>query len=157
MFCPTCGIALPRPTKFCRSCGARLQLPEQTEVTPLEKRFDEYLDGLFWTIFFGLGFVLGGMVLFSRVLRLGQGFVIAYMVLSALAFLIVFGLSLWQTLVMAKALHKPIADVLPPARATDKMLPSGSEVSAEPVVSVTENTTRNFQPVPVETVGKEGS
>ena len=148
MFCPACGTALARPTKFCSRCGARLQLPEQTEVTPLEKRFDEYLDGLFWTAFFGLAFVLGGAALFSQVLHLGRGFLIGYLILSSLAFLIVFGLRLWQTLVMARAFNQPGAAALPAARTTDKMLPPAQAAPVETVASVTEATTRNFEPAP---------
>lgn len=156
MFCPSCGINLTRPTKFCRQCGARVNLPENTEVTPLEKRFDEYLDGLFWTAFLGLGVIIGGLMILSEGLHLSAGWLIAYGALGSLAFLIVFGLSLWQTLVMAKAMNKAVtsavtqtADELPPARDTNKMLPAASATPVETPASITENTTRNFEPLPV--------
>ena len=152
MFCPSCGNALNRPTKFCSRCGALLQTP--TEVSAQEKRFDEYLDGLFWTAFFGLGLILGGMVVMNEVLHFSRGWVIGYGLFSALIFLTIFGLSLWQTFVIGKTLNKSVRDVLPGARDTNKMLPAASEVPVEPVNSITENTTRNFAAVPVE-VGKQ--
>lgn len=157
MFCPACGINIPRPTKFCRQCGARLNLPENTDVTPLENRFDEYLDGLFWTAFFGLGLILGGMVLIHEVLHFSQAWVIGYGIFSALVFLLIFGLSLWQTLMMAKAMNKAVttANELPPVRNTNKMLPEANAVPVETSASVTEDTTRNFATVPAQPPAKE--
>lgn len=150
MFCPACGSELARPTRFCIRCGARLQLSEKTEVTPLEKRFDEYLDGLFWTAFFGLSFMIGGAAIFSEILDLSRGFIIGYLILCSLAFLIIFGLSLWQTLLMARAIYKPADQTLTASRDTDRTLPSASATPAEAVSSVTEATTRNFDPVPAD-------
>jgi hypothetical protein len=130
--------------KFCNRCGAQLN---NQEMEKAEKRFDEYLDGLFWTAFFGLGFILGGMAVL-RGIDLSRWMIIAYSILSSTAFLIVFGLSLWQTLRLARIMKRTDGEALPPARDTDKMLPAESSTPSELAQSVTENTTRSLEPTP---------
>jgi hypothetical protein len=45
MYCPSCGSALSRQMKYCTRCGAQTNMKE---VGQAEKRFDEYLERLFW-------------------------------------------------------------------------------------------------------------
>jgi hypothetical protein len=120
------------------------------EIGQAEKRFDEYLEGLFWVTVFGLGVILGGATLLTKVLELSFGVVVAYLVLSSIAFLTIFWLSLRETLRMAKNLKKADVGALEPTRDTNKMLPAeGSAPSLSPE-SVTENTTRSLEPAPSE-------
>jgi hypothetical protein len=39
------------------------------EIGQAEKRFDEYLEGLFWTTVFGLGVILGGAIVLTKFLN----------------------------------------------------------------------------------------
>jgi hypothetical protein len=143
MYCPECGTKLSRPTKFCVRCGAALQAAESEVLAQANKRFDDYLEGMFWTTFLGLGLVLGGAVIFQQVLHFSRGMILAYLGLSGAAFLIIFGLGLWQTLRLALALKKP--DEAPaslPARDTNKMLAAANDAPS----SVIEHTTRSLKP-----------
>ena len=90
MYCSSCGTALSQPTKFCRSCGVQLvPKKEETGISPLEQRFDEYLTDLFWVAVFGLGIILGGVALMQKVLHLGGGLIVAYAILILLGLLAV--------------------------------------------------------------------
>lgn len=159
MHCPACGSALPRQMKYCTRCGAQTN---RQEIEQAEERFDEYLDGLFWTAVFGLGFILGGAALLIKVLHFSQGLLIAYMILSSVVFLIIFGLSLWQTLRLARNLKKTDDEALPAPRDTNKILPAEGSTPRElaqnviPSVtpSVTEDTTRSFEPITREHTAK---
>lgn len=146
MYCHACGIALTQPTKYCNRCGAQLIAQDQTgEVKPSEKRLDEYLDGLFWITFFGVGFIFGGTVVMKKV-GLSDLFILAYLVISSTAFLINFGLSLWGAMRIARTSREQKAFGRRETGQLDQVPP---RVALEPASSVTEHTTRSFEPVPV--------
>jgi len=148
MYCQSCGMALSQQMRYCNRCGMQLVASEESAAkTAREKRLDEYLDGLFWITVFGLAFVFGGTVILKK-LALNNWLILAYMALSSVAFLINFGLSLWGV----ARIHRE--------GKTDRSLtssPNTSELAnppeapalrpATPVSSVTENTTRSFDPV----------
>jgi hypothetical protein len=147
MYCHACGIALTQQTRYCNRCGAQLAAQDQTgEIRRAEKRLDEYLDGLFWITVFGIGLVLGGMVLMKKV-GLGDLFILAYLVLSFAAFLINFGLSLRGALRLGRTSSEfeKISE-----RQTSQLEPVSQLAGLEPASSVTEHTTRSFEPVKVQ-------
>jgi len=146
MYCSSCGAALSQQTKYCNRCGARLITTEETDVSKqLVKRLDEYMDGLFWTTVFGLGLILGGLALMDKALNSGQGLIIAYMILSSTAFLIVFGLHLWQIILMSRGDKKARNTVRTGPLDTNELGPEKPRISLEPSPSVTENTTRSLE------------
>jgi hypothetical protein len=147
MYCPSCGSALSRQMKYCTRCGAQTNM---MEIGKAEKRFDEYLEGLFWVTVLGLGVILGGATLLTKVLDFSLGVVVAYLVLSSIAFLTIFWLSLRETLRMAKNLKKSDVGALEPSRDTNKMLPAEGDAPGVSPQSVTENTTRSLEPAPSE-------
>src|SRR5262249_20132272 len=103
MYCSSCGKALSRQMKFCNHCGVQLSsAKDNSETDASKKRLDEYLDGLFWITASGLGYVLGGMFLLKGFLHLRDGIVNTYLIISSLAFLTNFGLSLWQIICMTR-------------------------------------------------------
>ena len=147
MYCPSCGSALSRQMKYCTRCGSQTNM---MEIGKAEKRFDEYLEGLFWVTVLGLGVILGGATLLTKVLDFSLGVVVAYLVLSSIAFLTIFWLSLRETLRMAKNLKKTDGGALEPSRDTNKMLPAEGDAPGVTPQSVTENTTRSLEPAPSE-------
>jgi len=151
MYCPACGSALSRQMKYCTRCGAQTN---RRDIEQAKERFDEYLDGLFWTAVLGLGLILGGAALLTKVLHFSRGVGIAYLVLSSMVFLIVFGLSLWETLRLAGNMKKADGSALPAPRDTNKILTAEGSTPRELAESVTENTTRSLEPIPKEHAAK---
>jgi hypothetical protein len=134
--------------KYCNRCGAQLISKKRgASRDPSEKRLDEYLDGLFWITVFGLGLILGGMVLMKRVLQLSDALIIAYLILSSLAFIINFALSLWQIYRMTKDAKELKESEPPPQLDTNELSPVKEPISLEAAPSVTEHTTRNMEQV----------
>ena len=144
MYCQACGMALSQQMRYCNRCGVQLVTPgeESAARAAREKRLDEYLDGLFWITIFGLAFVFGGTVILKK-LALNNWLILGYMVLSSVAFLINFALSLWG-----------VARIHRQSKTEGYTFPSvnTAELSARqdpaalppptPGASVTENTTR---------------
>lgn len=136
--------------KYCNRCGAHLAPPETTAVvSAVEKRLDEYLDGLFWITVFGLGLILGGMALMKK-LQVSEGLIVAYMILSSVAFLFNFGLSLREVQRMKRGREPRLDSQLEP-RGTKELTPPTNE-SLTGLPSVTEDTTRRLGAVEKEKV-----
>jgi hypothetical protein len=102
------------------------------------------LDGLFWITVIGLAFVFGGMVILKR-FNFSQALIIAYMALSSVAFLINFGLNFWGFLRISRQGEKVTA--LDSPATTSELPPADIAAAISPAPSVTENTTRSFEPV----------
>lgn len=147
MYCHACGIALTQPTKYCNRCGAQL-VPTRTtrKDKPAEKRQDDYLEGLFWITVFGLGFIVGGSVALKAV-GFSSLVILVYAVLSSTAFLINFVLGLWGALRIMHGMKEGRVE-LQPSPETAELNPARPEMFLTPAHSVTENTTRSFEPVP---------
>ena len=142
MYCPSCGFALSQEMKFCNRCGAQSLAVSETS----KERLDDYLDGLFWITVFGLGLILGGLALLKR-FDVSQWIIIAYLIVSTLAFGINFALSLREVLRMPRTSKTSKEKVALGNLDTQELGPGNpvSILSAAP--SVTENTTRSFEPI----------
>jgi hypothetical protein len=130
--------------KFCNRCGALLIKPDSTaDVKRTEKRLDNYLDGLFWITVFGLAFIFGGVIVLKQ-FDFQRWVLITYVSLSSTAFLINFSINLWASLKLMKGSKE-----IPPPESTTKELETGTPMLLTPAqpTSVTENTTRSFEPV----------
>ena len=144
MYCQNCGSAINPQTKYCVRCGTNLVPAEQKSLDRTEKRIDEYLDGVFWVTVFGLGFIIGGTVLLKNV-NFSNTVLLIYVVLSSTLFLINFGLNLWRAIGLMRS-AKESKLTMQPAHET-RELPPPLEPVMMPKGSVTENTTRSFEPV----------
>ena len=145
MYCQTCGRALTHGTRYCNRCGTQLVAEGEKSVgkTAQEKRLDEYLDGLFWISVFGLAFVIGGAVILKKV-DFSNLIIIAYLILSSTVFLINFGFSLWGVLSLMRS-AKEGKLTMRPGHDTRELEPARMEPIMS-ATSVTENTTRSFEP-----------
>ncbi|HKR62018.1 MAG TPA: zinc ribbon domain-containing protein [Pyrinomonadaceae bacterium] len=143
MYCQSCGIAIDPAMRFCNRCGTSVLTPaDAVEVKKSAKRLDDSLDGLFWITAFGVALTAGGMVLLKKT-GFSDSFIVAFVILSATAFLINFVLNLWIVLGIVrqskKALSQSQAD-------TTGLEPMKSQPALHPA-SVTDNTTRSFEPI----------
>lgn len=137
--------------KYCNQCGARLANVDE-EDSLKEKRFDDYVDGLFWITLIGLGMVLGGMVLIKLVLKMSESVVLGYGVLSAAAFIAVFAICLWKMFQMSRKRNasEKTEGIDEMELDTNKLAGAAARASLEEPVSIIENTTRTLEKVPRE-------
>ena len=146
MYCQSCGSALTHKTNYCNRCGSQLVPASNVSLdkTRAEKRLDEYLEGLFWTSVFGLALIAGGTVLLHKT-NVRDLIVLGYFILSTTVFLINFGFNLWGTLRVMRS-SKDGKLMMQPGHETSELTPPKIEPLPIPVGSVTENTTRSFEP-----------
>lgn len=145
MYCQSCGIAIAQSMKFCNRCGTSVTTQDTAEIKRSEKRLDDYLDGLFWITVMGVAITAGGLLVLKKA-DLGDRFLLAFMILSSTAFIINFAISLWMVLGMVRSSKDQKMLPTPPAD-TNELAPMNAAPMLQPATSVTENTTRSFEPV----------
>lgn len=146
MYCQSCGIPLSQQMKYCNRCGALLiKSDDAADLKRFEKRLDNYLDGLFWVTVLGLAFIFGGLILLKK-FDFEEWVLITFVSLSSTAFLINFVVNLWGTLRLMKG-KREIDELQEQEREELKATTAALLSPASTPVSVTENTTRSFEPV----------
>jgi hypothetical protein len=138
MFCPSCGNALSGELSYCNRCGAHLKSGKSAT--------DSLLEGVFWTTVFGLGFTVGGIVALKKA-DVRDAFVLAYMILSALAFLGVYAMHVWQFIIINRTTNRNKNLPTEERFITGELPESGHQALPPPAASVTDHTTRSFEPV----------
>ena len=145
MYCQSCGIAIGQSMRFCNRCGTSVVVQDIAETQRLEKRLDNYLDGLFWITAIGVALTGGGLLLLKKA-EFSERFLLAFLILSATAFLVNFSLSLWVVRGITKSSKQEKA-LTPPTADTSELEPLRNQPALQPAASVTENTTRSFEPI----------
>jgi flagellar biogenesis protein FliO len=148
MYCQSCGTPLAMQMKYCNRCGAHLNPTKEDETIKLfEKRMDSEMEGLFWSTVFGLALVLGGMTLLKKV-QFSESLIIAYMILSSVAFMAYFALGVWQVRRLNRSSKEAKASVQLEEQDTKELGPANAWTTLEAGSSVTEQTTRGLDRVP---------
>jgi hypothetical protein len=145
MYCPSCGSVLAQQMKYCNRCGSHVNSSNAEVIQILEKRMDSEMEGLFWITVFGLGFVLGGIIVLKK-FNLSEALLVGYLVLCAVGFLSYFGLGVWQLRRLSRSLKngEPV-NILTPAD-TSELPQLEGRTPVETLTSVTEHTTRTLIP-----------
>ena len=152
MHCPTCGTQTSETQRFCRSCGLELQAIQQIVASQLSgskpaQHQVERRARLAWLLFSGIAVMFGGGCLLALEKRHELGYPT-----GLLGLLMVFsGMLLSMYAMLAPILHPRVAPhhtpepaALSAANTTSKL---ALNAGIEPVLSVTEHTTRTLEPV----------
>lgn len=151
MYCPNCGKTVNKKLKYCNGCGERLSKAAEIDKdgTP-GKMLDNILTTLFLVVMFGLGILVGlvavllgsnvepRFVMFIAIAYLAAVFGICYTLLSQVPKLIDARLKSQQEL--AEPFTRPQLEPVTTAQL---------EEFREPVMSVTDRTTRTLDQVPL--------
>jgi hypothetical protein len=148
MYCQSCGAGTTIGLKYCKRCGASLAPP----AGPDERHGGSLkLAGMFWAVAVlvlgGMSALFGGMVALAAVHVHMDALIILGSLASVTIFLIA-ALLIWQ-LARVVSIAKQAAPAQPQGRGP---YPQGDynapQIAAPPAVmpSVTEHTTRNFEP-----------
>ena len=103
------------------------------------------MDSTFWVTVFGLGVIVGGVAA-MKALEFREVFIIAYMILSTVAFLGIYGMHVWQFIRLTRGGKKSDSTTEVDEPDTKELGPARARVLSEFRPSVTEHTTRTFEP-----------
>ena len=142
-----CGTPLAMQMKYCNRCGAHLVTTKEDDTVKLfEKRMDSEMEGLFWITVLGLALNLGGIALLKKV-QLSESLILAYMILSSLAFIAYFSLGVWQVRRLNRSSEEARGSIHLEEQDTNELDSAKAWPTLESGSSVTEQTTGGLEPV----------
>jgi hypothetical protein len=153
MYCSSCGVALAPGLSYCNYCGEKLSGAKGAVINRSpEVRPETLVGAMVCTFVFGLGVITVLMGVMKAVLHLELGQMLAITLLSFLIMLILEGVFIRLLLGRKRG---EAGDFAPSNRqATKELDPAPARVLPEPVPSVTEHTTRAFDPAYTERIVK---
>lgn len=152
MYCPSCGVALAQGLRFCNYCGARLN-SSNPGAEPREVKPEALIGAMAVVFIFGLAATSLLILLLSESVHLQPGQIMGFAGFSLLiiaALEAVFITLLFRRRPRTKETNEPGQLQKP----VTKELHAMPDKISEPVPSVTEHTTRAFDPIYSEQVKK---
>ncbi len=148
MYCSSCGVTVAQGLSYCNYCGAKLNGVKGDNVIKSSEVKPELLVSAMVAVFvLGLGAITVLMGVMKAVLDLNVGQILAFTVLSFLIMLLVEGVIIWLLLRRNRGAAETGDTALSKEQATKELNAAQARVLPEPVPSVTEHTTRSFEPI----------
>lgn len=159
MYCPACRAGVAQGLSFCNFCGAKLG-----GAKPDANQSESFPESLVWAIaavfIVGLGCIIGLTAMMKQLLKFQNSIILAVMLACFLFMFVVEAAFLWVLLrrrkddaggarggsgidAAAAAATTQLAEL--PTKVLDAAQPAPALV--EPVASITEHTTRGFEPI----------
>ena len=147
MYCSTCGSAITQNLTYCNRCGARVGAKGDELTKPIEL----YPESLIWAIVAvfigGLGVIIGLMAVMKEVVGFDLSLVLAITMISFMIMLGIEGVLISMYFSGRKTAKQLISGNRQKEQTTKELVEGSMPLLHEPVASVTEQTTRAFEPV----------
>ena len=149
MYCSSCGVAVARSLSYCNYCGAKLNVVKGEALSKSSEVKPESLIAAMVVVFvFGLGAITVLMGVMKAVLGLNNlGLILAFTLLSFLIMLSIEGVIVRLLLRRKRGTEDAGDTVLLKRQATKELDAAPARMLPQPVPSVTEHTTRAFEPI----------
>ena len=147
MYCSSCGVAVTQGLSYCNFCGAKLK-GEKGDIAI--KSSAPRPESLVWAMVAVLvfGFVaIMFLMMAMKMVGLNVGQILAFTILSFLIMLLVEGVFIWQLFHRKRGAEEAADTAQSKEQSTKELDASQPRMLAEPVPSVTEHTTRTFEPI----------
>ncbi len=155
MYCSSCGVVVAEGLSYCNQCGAKLSGAKSVGIAKVAKAQPESLVWAVVAIFVvGLGSIMGLMGILKVQFNAGLGIVTIFSLIILLLMLVVEGvfISLLFGSIGSKSESndgKSAMELLS-KQTTRELEAAQPHALSEPVASVTEHTTRAFEPIYVQ-------
>src|SRR4030095_3093754 len=147
MYCSTCGVALAQGLSYCNYCGAK----RGGKADSAELRPESLLGTIAALFIFGLAVITVLMGVMKSVLGLPVERILAFSLLPFIVLLVLEGVFL-RLLLSGK--KRPHTSASVNSQVTNELDSAHARALPEPVPSVTEQTTRAFDPIYTERKSK---
>ena len=151
MYCSSCGVAVAQGLSYCNYCGAKLNGAKGDNVIKSSEVKPEKLVEMMVAVFVcGLGAIAVLIGVMKAVVGFDLPILLAVTMFSFVLMLVVEGVLIWL-LLNGKRGAKEAGDTEQlKGQKTKELGGAQARVLPEPVPSVTEHTTRAFEPIPSE-------
>ncbi|HEX8745796.1 MAG TPA: hypothetical protein VF717_01265 [Pyrinomonadaceae bacterium] len=147
MYCSSCGVVVAQGLSYCNYCGAKLtgekgdRLIKSSEVKP-----ESLVWGMVAVMVFGF-VAITFLMMAMKMVGLSVGQIFAFTILSFLIMLLVEGVFIWQLLRRKRGTEQTGGTALSKELTTKELEAAQARVLPEAMPSVTEHTTRSFEPI----------
>jgi len=156
MYCSACGVAVTEGLSYCNYCGAKLGGAKGAAIArPAEVRPEMLVNAMVCTFVFGLGAIIGLMAVMKNLLDFDFGRIMAVTMLSFLFMLLLEVVFILKLLQRKHSTQETSAATRLPAQATKELDEAQPRALPDPLPSVTEHTTRAFEPLYRERTSKD--
>ena len=147
MYCPSCGVAVAQDLSYCNYCGAKLNgVKGETRIKSPEVKPEMLVSAMVIVFVFGLAAITLLMLVMKDVLgNVGQ--VLALTLLSFLIMLSIEGVIIRLLLRRKRGTEEAEDTMRLKGQATKELDAAQARALPEPMPSVTEHTTRTFEPI----------
>jgi uncharacterized membrane protein len=147
MYCSACGTSVAQGLSYCNYCGAKLSgekrdsLIKSSEVKP-----ESLIWGMVAVLVFGFVAIMF-LMMAMKMVGLNVGQILAFTILSFVIMMVVEGVFIWQLLRRKRRAEETGDTALSKDQATKELEAAQARVLTEAMPSVTEHTTRSFEPI----------
>jgi hypothetical protein len=147
MYCSSCGASVEQGLSFCKQCGAKQGGSKREGASGPKELFPDSLVWAIVSVFIaGLGVIIGLMSVLKKELYLNEWVVVLFGMMAFLLMSVIEGVLISQLLRRVGG-HKEARETAPIKEVAPKELEARQALAiAEPAASVTEHTTRSFEP-----------
>jgi hypothetical protein len=147
MYCSSCGVAVTAALTYCNYCGERLSGAKRDSIIKSpEVKPETLVAAMVFTFVFGLGAITVLMGVMKAVLELGVGQILAFTLLSFLIMLSLEGVIVRLLFRRNRGAEEGGDTVQLKGQTTRELDAAQARALPEPIPSVTEHTTRAFDP-----------
>jgi hypothetical protein len=155
MYCSSCGVAVTTGLSFCNYCGEKLNgAKSESIIKSPEVRPETLIGAMVFAFVFGLGAITVLMGVMKAVLHLELGLILVFTLLSFVIMLSLEGVFIRLLLRRKRGAEEAGDTLLSKGQATRELDAVHARVLPEPMPSVTEHTTRAFDPIYPERTSK---
>ena len=155
MYCSSCGVAVTPALSYCNYCGAKLNgVKGENVIKSSEVKPEMLVAAMVFVFVFGLAAITFLIGMMKAVLHLEGGLILAFALLCFLIMLSLEGVFIRLLLRRKRGAEEAGDTVLLKGQATRALDVAQSRGLPQPTPSVTEHTTRAFDPIYPERTSK---
>ena len=144
MYCSSCGVAIAPGLSYCNYCGAKLN--DKGDGRSMEVKPETLIGAMVFAFVFGLAAITVLMGVMKAVLHMETGLILAFGFLSFLVMLSLEGVFVWLLLRRKRGAEQERETMVSKRKATTELDATQPRALPDPLPSVTEHTTRAFDP-----------
>lgn len=147
MYCSTCGVAVAESLSYCNHCGARIISPNDIVATSREVQPGLLVSALAGTFILGLLAIAVLLGVLKSVIGLEPAQILGFAAVSFLMLILLEGVFLFLLFRRNRGVNEPARIESLPGHTTKELGAPQVQALPEPLTSVTDHTTRAFEPV----------
>ncbi|HEX8845433.1 MAG TPA: hypothetical protein VF791_12350 [Pyrinomonadaceae bacterium] len=148
MYCSSCGAGVAQDISYCNRCGAKLSGAKEAVGNNPQEPFPESLVWAIVTVLcVGLGVTIGLMAMMKELLDLANGPIITFGIITLVLTFIIEGVFISLLLQRNRAAKEAGGMKSRNEHQTKELDEAKARALPDPVPSVTEQTTRAFEPI----------